>query len=194
MNIRKTLNIPNKKQLEFLRIDSQHILKNCGAIASIEREELRENQIMADNTCPKCRSGANDIVDRIANISGIGSVSGNFSLGFGDVSGGMSISTLAVNHCNNCGNEWEKFKTKSISETHILRACLNYLADIINNPKEKKNTWKQEAIGVFDGCYAETIYAHKLKQKRFLHDKTISTLSVSKLRNYYKSIYDRKLK
>lgn len=194
MNIRKALNIPNKKQLESLRIDSDHILKNCSAIANTERKELRENQEMHDGICPKCRSGKEDIVDKFANVQGFGNVKGNFNLGFGNVRGSMTINTVAVNHCNKCGNEWEKFKTKSISETDILRVCLNYLAKIINNPKEKKYSWKQEAIEVFDDCYAETIHAHVLKQSNFLHQTTVSTLSISKLRRYYKSVYGNKTK
>ena len=194
MSIRKSFNFPNKFHLKLLQLDAGHILKNCSSIAINERNELRENQESYDGICPKCRSSKEKIVDKIVNVQGFGNIKTKFNLGFGTLNGSVTISTVAVNHCNHCGNEWEKFKTKSISETDILRVCLNYLSDILNNSKVNMKGWKREAIQVFDGCYAETIYAFALKQKSFLHQTTLSTLTLSKLRRYYKSIYDRKLK
>jgi hypothetical protein len=194
MDLRKTFNFPDQKQLELLRMDSNYILKNCDAIASNERKELRENQEMRDGTCPVCKAKKPDVVNRIISVHGVGNIKGRFRFGFGYFNVSTIINTVVVNHCNKCGNEWEKFKTKSISETDILRVCLNYLAEIINDPNEKKNSWKLEAIEVFEGCYAETIYAHALKQKDYLRQTTVSSLSISKLRRYYKSIYDCKAK
>jgi hypothetical protein len=190
--IRKIFNTPNKKQLELLHIDSIHILQKCSSIADTERKELRENQEILDGTCSKCMAKKEDIVDKIVDVQGFGNINGNFYLGFGNVKGSMIIKTVGVNHCNKCGNQWGKFKTKSISETDILRVCLNYLSDILNNPEEKKRSWKKDSVEVFEGCYAETIYGHVIKQADFLHKTTVSTLTISKLRQYYKSIYDRK--
>src|SRR5690606_36009347 len=133
----------------------------------------------------------NVIVDRIANVVGTGKITG----GFFDVDGYVTIETYAVNHCTVCGNEWFKFKTKSISETQILRVCLNYLCAVLMSPeKEKKFDWKLEAIKVFEDCSAETIYRLCKKEKKYLYSSTRKGLKLSKLRRYYRSIFDTKNK
>lgn len=190
MNIRKFLHYPAKKQKELLIADSANVLKNCNKIAMAERDDMRISQEKHDGICPNCKAGKadnnNNIVNNIRKVHGNGHVGGNL---FG-VSGSMLIDTDVVNHCNVCGNEWEKFRTKNISETHILRVCLNYLATIIKDPNEKKFEWKVEAIQVFNDCYAETIYYHCRHEKNFLYISTPSQLKLSRLRRYYKSIFD----
>ncbi len=189
MNIRKFLHYPTKRQKELLIADTANVLKNCNKIAISERDDMRISQERHDGVCPNCKAkkadNNNNIVNNIRKVHG--NVGGNL---FG-ISGSMLIDTDVVNHCNVCGNEWEKFKNKNISETHILRVCLNYLTAIIKNPVYQKNfEWKMEAIQVFNNCYAETIYHQCKTNKTWLDDSAFSVLKLSTLRKYYKSVFD----
>jgi len=191
MNIRKLFHFPTKQQMMSLTTDVENVLINCESVARKERKELEENQKYHDDICPNCRAKKSDSVDIIVNkirqTQGDGNVGGNLF----SVTGRMSVDTYAVNHCNKCGNEWEKFKTKSISRTDIMRVCLNYLAEILKDPSEKKREWKMEAIQVFDDCYAETIYHLARKEKHYLWYTTLPQLTLKKLRRYYKSVFDK---
>jgi hypothetical protein len=182
----------SKEQKKILGEDADNVLHKCSIIADSERRDMRESQDSHDNVCPNCRikKDTNNIVNKIARVQGSGRVGGNL---FG-VSGSVSVDTHTVNHCNNCGNEWEKFETKSISQTDILRVCLNYLGNILGDPKEKNFQWKMEAIKVFDDCYAETIFFFRDKQFDYLWMSSRSKLGISRLRKYYKSIFDTKNK
>jgi hypothetical protein len=195
MNLRKNFNLPSKQQKALLDADRENVLSKCNNIARKEREDMYREQKNHDEICPNCKTkksdNRNNIVNNIRRVQGEGHVGGSFSLGFGSVNGSISIDTHAVNHCNVCGNEWEKFKTKSVSETNILRVCLNYLAELISNPVyHKQFSWKMEAILAFEDAYAETIYKLSQKEGDYLWLSTKSTLSLSRLRRYYKSIYD----
>lgn len=194
MNIRKLLYLPTLEQKIVLATQIEHILEKCDKIASVEWREQRENQKTHDGICPKCRARQEYIVDKIRQVHGDGNVSGSFSLGFGSVSGRMSVDTDEVNHCNKCGNEWKKFKTKYISKTEIVRVALNYLAAIIENPEEKKWDWKVEAIQVFDGCSAEAIRVLVEKNSYNIYSSTKEQLTLTTLRRYYKSVFDRENK
>ncbi len=191
MNIRKLFYFPTKQQTMSLTTDVENVLVNCESIARKERRELEENQKYHDDICPNCRAKKSDSVDIIVNkirqIQGDGNVNGNL---FG-IRGRMLVDTYAVNHCNKCGNEWKKFKTKSISRTDIMRVCLNYLAEILKDPCEKKHEWKMEAIQVFGNCYAETIYHLARKEKNYLWRTTLLQLTLKKLRRYYKSVFNK---
>lgn len=191
MNAR--LYLLSTQQKKTLADDVENVLKKCSVIANKERDEMRENKEMHDDVCPNCRTkkDKNNIVNKISQVRGSGNVSSGI---FFTVTGSVSINTYPVNHCNNCGNEWEKFKTKSISETDVLRVCLNYLGAILKNSDEKKREWKMDAIKVFDDCYAETIHKLCRKEKRYLHATTSSELKLFKLKRYYRSIFDNKNK
>ena len=170
--LRKFFNIPTKSQKEALKSEKQLILQRCSAIARAETNEQRENQKVHDMMCPLCK--ARKRVDRIVFVQNKGTI---FKIGWGIIKGITAIDTVFVNHCGECSHEWEKYKTKAISETSILRVAVLYLQQIINNPKEKKRDWKVETIQIFEGCSAEII-----------HD--LSSIKLSVLRKYYLSIYE----
>jgi len=189
MGLRKILNIITKKEKNIIDNDIEKILSGCDNIASVEWDEQRENQVAHDGQCPKCRS--KDVVNKIADIHGKGKVGGDFKLGFGSINGGFNIDTHEVNHCNDCGNQWKKFKVKIITKTDVVRVALNYLGDIYEDPEKNKNfDWKHEAIQVFNGCYAESIKSLIKKHEYFLRSTTINVLTTKKLRKTYKSIFD----
>lgn len=184
MNLRKILYLPNPKQTLLLLADVEVIAKKYMAVGDVERKEQKENQLSHDNRCPKCRAKSNMIVDKIAGVEGKGNVSGNLF----NVSGHMAIETKPVNHCNVCNHEWEKFKTKVITNLNIIKVILNYLSDMIRNPEHNQRlSWKVEAIEVFKGCYAESIYMIQSKNKRDVR----SPLSLRQLRANYKSVFDK---
>jgi hypothetical protein len=189
MNIRKILNIKTKKDNDIIKKDIEKILSGCDVIANVEYKEQKENQYAHDGQCPMCRNKTN-IVNKIKDVNGKINIDGDFKFGFGSINGGLDINTDEVNHCNNCGNEWKKFKTKYVTETDIIRVALNYLADIYDNPEKTKNHyWKHDTIKVFDNCYAESIKILIKKHYHFLHD-TINILTLKKLRENFKSIFD----
>jgi len=184
MNLRKILNLPNPEQTLLLLADVEVIAKRYMEVGDVERKEQKENQKSRDNRCPKCRAMANKIVDKIAGVEGLGSVSGHLF----SVSGRMSIETKPVNHCTECSHEWEKFKTKTITNLSIIKVILNYLSDMIRNPEHNQRlSWKVEAIEIFEGCYAEAILMVQKKNKRDVR----YPLSLRQLRRNYKSVFDK---
>jgi hypothetical protein len=189
MNLRKIFDIMNSSDITTLVDETLLIKQRCDEIASQEYKEQKENQRTHDSRCPKCRADKDKIVDKIAKTSGKGKVDGSFYLGFGSISGSMDIDTDSVNHCNVCGHEWEKFKTKYVSKTDILRVTLKYLSDMISNPTHNRRlSWKIEAIKVFDGCHAEAITLLVKEEKRYVRSK--NNLRNIVLRKYYPSIFD----
>lgn len=190
--IRKILNYKNKDQELLVLADVERVLEKCDTIASKEYAEQKDARDSHDSLCPNCRKRKdnNNIVNKIRQVQGKGNVSGSFSLGFGSVSGHMEVDTKAVNHCNNCGNEWEKFKVKYVSKSDIVRVALNYLGSILENPEEKKYSWKVEAIQVFNDCYAETIAHLRGEHSSYIYSSTERQLKLFKLRRYYKSVFD----
>jgi len=192
MNLRKLLYLPTKEQLALLTADVERILNKCDKIASAEYKDQKDARDSHDSICPNChvRKDGNNIVNKIREVHGKGSVSGSFSLGFGSVSGSMAIDTNEVNHCNNCGNEWKKFKVKYVSKTDVVRVALNYLGDIYEDPeRNKKFSWKVEAIEVFDGCYAESISALMSKNSHYMRLTTKRHLTLHRLRLNFKTVF-----
>lgn len=184
MNIRKLLYLPSSKQSLMIIDEIQIIRKRCNEVGATERKELKENQRSHDDKCPKCRAISDKIVDRIAAVEGISNFRGNIF----KIVGHLAVETKPVNHCNKCGHEWEKFKTKTITDMAIIKVILNYLSDIIRNPKRnEKYSWKYEAIEVFKNCSAEAIFKIQKKHKHSLH----YPLNIKQLRMNYKSIFNK---
>ena len=185
MNIREILYLPSSEQRKVLLIDIKNIQQRNKEIAIIERNEQKENQKSRDNRCPKCMAHQDEIVDRIMSVEGKGNMSGNLF----KTSGFILIDTEAVNHCTVCSHEWKKFKTKAITELGIIKVILNYLSDIIRNPKKNaKCSWKHEAIEIFKDCHAEAIYTIQRKYKKSIRYH----LSKRQLRKNYESIFINK--
>ncbi len=188
MNIHKVLNIPDKKQNIIINGDIKIVIRKCDAIAKMEYKELLENNKIHDSQCSICKN--TKVINKISHVQGKTSIVNNFKFGFGSITTNTTIDTVEVNHCTNCGNEWIKSKVKYITGTDILRVALNYLAQIIINPEEKKKEWKLEAIQVFNDCCAESIYRLRVKNEEYLLSDTNSKLNLRVLRKYYESVYD----
>jgi hypothetical protein len=189
MNVRKVLNIPNKKQRNIINDDIQLIWNKCDEISQTENRELKEAKEFHDKICPNCRSRKN-IVNKISYIQSTTKTVTTFKFGFGTVETINNSNTSEVNHCNECGNEWIKFKIKTVLSEKILNVILNYLSQTLTNPQEREREWKMEAISIFNDCHAESIYRLRVKQKDYLREETNDCLTLNKLRKHYKSIYD----
>lgn len=184
MNWRKLTYTFSPTQKSIINVEKMVILDACDKQARSETEEQMEFKTKVDTTCPHCKTKDN-VVNKIAHVYGSGSVGGHL---FG-VKGNVLIDTNEVNHCNTCGNEWKKYKPKTVSQTRILTVYLRYLSAIIRDPEEKKNSWKWEAIQIFnDYCHAETIYELNKASNGYCY---YPDLTLSVLRKYYKSVFDK---
>ena len=184
MNLRKLLYLPSPEQSLAIVDDIKTIQGRCKEVGGTERKEQKENQRSRDSRCPKCRAMADKIVDRIAAVQGVTKFRGNIF----KITGHLGIETKPVNHCTVCGHEWEKFKTKTITDFAITKVVLDYLSDIIRNPeKSKRYSWKHEAIEVFKDCSAEAVFAIQKEYKPSLH----YPLTMRQLRTKYKSVFDK---
>jgi len=188
MNLRRLFNCPSKSQKALIATDVASVMLKCDILATAEYREQREAKDSHDNVCPNCQARKESIVNKIAQVKGSGSVGGTFHLGYGSVSGSMSVDTFEVNHCNKCGNQWKKSKLIYISKTDIVRVSINYLYTILNNPEEKQYRFKTETIKVFDGCYIETILQLAKQNESLIRPKMTNVI----LSLYFKSIYDTK--
>ena len=184
MNWRKLLYLPNPEQTLVVLDEMKIIQERMQKIGAIERKEQTENQRTHDGSCPKCRT-REGIVDKIALVEGISNFRGNVF----KFNGRLAIETKPVNYCNTCHHEWVKFKTKIITDFALTKVILDYLSDIVRNPeRNKRYSWKLEAIEVFKDCHAESVYAVQKDYKGTLRH----TLTLRQLRTKYKSVFDGK--
>lgn len=175
MNLAKIFNMPSLEQKKQIFIETQRIMKKCSEVTATERKEQKENQRTHDSKCPKCRG--DKVVDRFANVVSVGKM--------------KQIRTEPVNYCRSCTHEWEKFKMKSVTDLSVMKVILKYLSDVITNPElAKRYSWKLEAIKIFDGFHAESIY--EVQQQYKPHDR--NRLTIIELRRNYKSIFNKKEK
>ena len=188
--IRKLLHIPTAEQSTTIYDEIKLIQKRCGEIAQTERKEQTENQRSRDSRCPMCRtmkttkSDKINIVDRIASVESKTKIRGNIF----KISGQVIVETKPVNHCNTCNHEWEKFRTKTITDFQITKIILDYLSDIIRNPeRNRRYSWKHEYMDVFKDCHAEAVYAVQKEYKRALRNP----LTLKQLRTKYESVFDK---
>jgi len=190
MNWRKLLYLPNSNQSITIVDEIKVIQERMQKLGVTERKEQTENQRSRDGRCPVCRtskmlkSDKPNIVDRYAMIENKSKIRGNIF----KITGLLAVETKPVNHCNTCGHEWEKFRTKTITDFAITKVLLDYLSDIIRNPeKNKRFSWKHETIEVFKDCHAESVYAIQKEHGRYLR----YPLSLKQIRTKYKSVFDK---
>jgi len=188
INIRKILNFSSAQHKKIIDNDLALINERCTIIAKSEYKDQIENKQYHDNKCPHCKKDV--IVDKIVLSQSKSKITGSVRFGFGEIDGNVMVTTTKINHCNACGNEWEKFKTKYITATDILRVALNYFAEIIDNPEERNKSWKADAILVFSQCHAESIYRLCRKNENYLHDNGKKHLTLKSLRKHFNSVYD----
>lgn len=166
MSLRKLLNRPKKKQFNLLVTDAEIILGECNKIARKEIEDQLKLKNQVDGNCLDCGANEDDVITKLIETS---------------------TTHFRVNHCLKCENEWNKYQTKKISQTVVLRVALRYLRDILKDPIHKKIPWKVETIEMFDGSYAETVYKlNKVKDKFMFPDLTLLLL-----RKNFRSVFDK---
>lgn len=157
--------------------DWERIWKYIQEKKSEENSEDYNSEKRHNNTCPKCYSNKN-IVDKIQRTNG--NINGSFSSFGGGYIGG-SIDTDSVNHCNSCGHQWKKYKSKYYSDEDIVWKINYQLKDFMSDKREYyKSTYDD-----LQQFYAETIY-------RLLYNWTseYSTIPTKKwLLKNFKSIY-----
>ena len=180
------------EQNVMLIADMKAVNERCKEVAHAHYVREDEWQERNDNTCPKCNAKKGEIVNKIRQVQGGGSVDGSFSsslfYGSGSVHGSMKIDTFGVNHCNNCGNEWKKYNKDFKSTREVLEDGLKYTANLMIDPVEYK--WAVSYVKIFEGCYVETILKFVEENQYGLYDSTKEELCFSKLNKYFKSVWD----
>ena len=70
----------------------------------------------------------------------------------------------------------------------IIKVTLNYLGDIFYDPeRNKRYSWKHEAIEVFKDCSAEAVYTIQKEYKPSLRYH----ITMKQLRTKYSSVFDK---
>ncbi|MFA7717386.1 MAG: hypothetical protein WC875_01620 [Candidatus Absconditabacterales bacterium] len=189
---RKRLNRPDKNESSKLKEDLKRLEEMADKAANEERQKAYDLKKQKNTICPACRNNST-IVNKIRSVTGEGHISGEFSLGFGSVSGSSSISTKPVNHCNSCGNEWKKTKIELVDQNDLMAIWIYYIIVSI----EGKYTFGDKITKSLKDkkFYAETfclaleneILNYRLKKN---HHYTKDDLELSELRKNFKSVYD----
>jgi IS605 OrfB family transposase len=167
-------------------------LKRLEAQCEINRVSFRSvAPYYTSTTCPVC--GGKQVVDKIAQVYGKGSVNGSFSLGYGSVYGSSNIDTKEVNHCSKCGHEWKKYKTEYKWKSDIIVDYLNHTFEFIKDEKSVWDFYKRD-FEKLRPYYAETIYKLLSKHGGECYSSTINGLTLGLLRTKFVSIFDEKIK
>lgn len=162
------------------------IIKRCDRIAMSEYREEKEAAIFHDNTCPSCKKNSH-VVDKIRNVEGVANIVKEF---WGTDKITLKIITYEVNHCNDCGHEWKKFKTRYVTGSQIVRVAFRYLVtnfkseNIINS-----DSMRYQVLMVFKDMHAETIHKLYKTHLKYLNPNIKSKINLSVLRKYYPTIY-----
>ena len=174
--LRKILNYPNKNQLEIIQ---DQILKVKKIVQKQEDELYKKNdkiekeKIINDKICKKC--GSDKIVDRILQTSHY--VQDSYHPFTGISSGHTESGTKNINHCSDCGNEWEKYS--AWDDYDIARESYSRtLIYSIERNKEYKYILELY-IEPFKDFYAESFY-----------EAFKDEISLYKCRQLLKSIFD----
>lgn len=168
-------------------------LRKLNLVAEADGERLRneENRRQQDHNrrCPMCSNSA--VVNKIANVNGKGEVHGSFSLGCGSVYGSSSVNTDEVNHCNNCGNQWKKYKPKyKYRHKYIEKA----MVDIINNiyvETEGKYSFANGVLERYKDIPAESIYIAKQNVYKDIYISAQDNLTLDVLKTKYNSVKNK---
>ena len=176
--------IKSKKQKKIIKNDIVRILDRCDKISNEKYVEQKEAKESHDGICPKCRHKKEHIVTKIISYNVENKISADVRLFNLKLKNDINGSFYEINHCNNCGNEWIKYKTKYVDKTRILNVALRYLSEILENPDQNIPSFKIETIKVFDDCTVESIYELYKKSKMESYFK----IKPSQLKRNYKTV------
>lgn len=174
---------------EIILNDINRIIDNADKIVQSENDEQKEAQINHDTICPHCQKSGN-IVNRFALVHG--NTENDVIVthtGFHKVINSITIKTDKVNHCNLCGNEWEKYNVISITRSDVIKMSLIYLIEIIENPDIKNIPHKYNTIKIFNDCYYESIVMLYKTHRKCINRR----LPKSKLKKHFKSLKNRSI-
>lgn len=182
--IKKLFNITNSDQKSLIKKQLDEIV--VMATNDSDEDFKLKNRIErnTNGVCPKCKN--ENIVDKIAQVVGDGSVGGDFMFGFGSVFGGSKIDTNEVNHCSDCGHQWKKYEPRFNFISDIL---YGYLNDICTY-HERGSEWAAKTIEKLKPYHAETIYELFKEYGHGCYYSTKETIKLKLLRKYFTSIFD----
>jgi len=185
--LKRRFNIQDDRIKEMVAENIVLIKKMGSDDASKKSTRNRDYVKRANGVCGSC--GGENVVNKILRGQGSGSISGDFVLTFGSISGKSTFDTNPVNHCNDCGNQWNRVKGTYTSESDCVRETLNNLAYYMTSGDKNMHHYQ----GTFDELFHKEIKAEALWE---LYKKDNSTWSVrarvtlKMLREHLKSAFD----
>jgi len=185
MNLRKTFNIPTKKQKTLINKEIELIEALAEKEAARLTERNREYARNSNNKCPNCGATEN-IVNKIQHVKGEGRVSGSFIFGTGGVYGSSHVDTSEVRHCNTCGNQW---KTQETDYTYKKDVIKDWMYNIEIHIEKEYSFGTETAEMLQDkGIHAESIYK-LIGLNDCVYNSTKEFLTLKTLKTVFKSIY-----
>lgn len=179
-SLKRFFNIQTSEQKKLISEQYEEIIK----MAEEDSTQYYRNYTKSDNeyntTCPKCSS--KKVVNKIAQVVGEGSVSGNL---FG-VYGSSYVDTNEVSHCSACGNQWKKRSRKYMSGNEFI---VQYLNNIVTH-FEGKYTFAEKDYLKLKNYYAETILKLVKNYGNDCYSSTQETLTLELLRKKFPSVFD----
>ena len=179
----KVNNNLSSKQEQIISNQYKEIIELYKNKANKVNSSGRKHGDKVDAKCPQCRGES--IVDKISHVQGEGKTHGEFSLGFGIVSGSSSMDTSAVNHCNSCGHEWKKSNYKYVGVDKLLGDNLSTLSYYMDG-----SDWAKIILESFKSYYAETMILVFDEVSHHILYSQKPLFKLKKLRKYFKSIFD----
>ena len=157
--INKYLNILSKEQIILIE-------KQIELVSQLGTEECKklydlnkEFDHRINSTCPLCND--KDIVNK--------------------------INTIPINHCNSCGNEWEKSISNNYTITDLI---LDYLKDVLVTIEGKYTFGKKKYDELKElNIYAETLF-WMMNEYSHLSRFRYENFNLKDLRKHFKSIHD----
>ena len=159
------IKLPKKKLPEWLDKQLVALERKYDSVYNSISSSQQSTVTDKNETCPRCKAGKKDIVDKIRRVKG--EVDGEFFLGFGSVEG--ETDTESVNHCNKCGHEWKKEETsysdmRESAMSQILGPMYYFFNNDQDNTSDELKKFSARAIRIFIKKHEDGYRAEELKK------------------------------
>jgi len=164
-DIRKFFGVPSKQERLLLEEGKQRFIEIAKSEATISNEADKRSMERYGASCSLC--GNKTIVNKIKRIQG----DGNWRH--------FDIDSNEVYHCNNCGNQWKKFKLSTRTYKDVIESFVWALHI------DSDGAYFKKVFNLLKDIPAESVYQVYAE----VNHSWDNFLSISMLRKYFPSIY-----